>query len=105
RTEGGGRPPNPFAPLRLRVRQTSAELIRHQFGESIGAMADAVFFFRVDLREGPVAALRHEYRIVAEAAIAARGPGEGAVGAAFVNGLCAIGPGEGEGAGEPGVAR
>src|SRR5690606_40587129 len=79
----------------------SNELVSRKFCEGIGAVADAVFFVRADFSERLLAALGNEDRIVAEAAIPTRRPDEGAVDSAFVDGVFAIRPREGEHTREP----
>src|SRR5690606_30023499 len=82
----------------------STELIRGQLGKGRGAVADPVLFLRIDLAEGLAMVHRDEDRIVAEPTDTARRPRQGAVNAAFVDRVLAVGPGEGENAREPGVA-
>ena len=66
------------------------KLIRHQFGKGVGPMADAVFFCGVDFGEAAGIALVYEYRVIAEAFLPARGPGQRAIDAAFIDRLAAI---------------
>src|SRR4051812_3462287 len=77
---------------------------RHQLAKCIGPVAHRMLRVRLHLAEGLLMPCRHEDRIVAEAVLAARRPDEGAVDAAFEPFAMAVGPAQGEGADEMGVA-
>src|SRR5205085_11347356 len=62
-------------------------------GEAVSERRQAVFLLARHLAEGLLVTLRHEHRIVAEAEIAARGPNQGTVDAAFELLHVTVGPG------------
>src|SRR5579862_5335601 len=74
----------------------SLKTCRRQFREGVGAVADAVLQFGVHFAEGFVVAIRHEHRVVAEAARPARRPDETSMRLAAKGGFLAIRPGERE---------
>src|SRR3546814_18498388 len=83
---------------------TALKNARHQLRERIGAVADRMFFGRVDFRISQRLARRNEDRIIAKTQRAARRPGQAARRPALENLGMAVGPGEREGADEGGAA-
>src|SRR3546814_7924940 len=83
---------------------TALKNARHQLRERIGAVADRMFFGRVDFRISQRLARRNEDRIIAKTQRAARRPGQAARRPALENLGMAVGPGESEGADEGGAA-
>ena len=78
---------------------------RHELAEGVGAVAHLVLHRGVELAERLLVADRHEHRVVAEAAVAARRPHERSVDPAVERlGLAVVGPGDRQRAGEVGGA-
>src|SRR3546814_11387516 len=77
---------------------TALKNARHQLRERIGAVADRMFFGRVDFRISQRLARRNEDRIIAKTQRDARRPGQAARPPALENLGMAVGPGEPEGA-------
>src|SRR5205823_8452159 len=75
----------------------------HQFREGAGTMAD-LMLRGIDLCKGPVVSIRHEYGVVAEAALAARRPGQLALDLAAEQRHFAVRPGERQHRDEMGAA-